>query len=101
MKKAHFVYCLSGLNQAIATVDTNEKGRFPFTLGILKAGVISAIATHSQYGTSEPVLKAVIRSSPPSMLLVPHANNNYKYPLERLSGKYSDFNGAFLRGICS
>lgn len=47
----------------IATVNTNEKGRFSITLGNLKVGDrVSAIATHPKYGTSEPAINAVIRT---------------------------------------
>jgi Right handed beta helix region len=51
------------LNQPLATAQANEKGRFGITLGGLKGGDrLSAIATHSDYGTSEPALNAEVRS---------------------------------------
>jgi parallel beta-helix repeat protein len=50
------------LNQAIATVNTDDTGRFSVKLGNLKAGErVSAIAIHPQYGTSEPAYPALIR----------------------------------------
>jgi Periplasmic copper-binding protein (NosD) len=50
------------LNEPIATVQTDEKGRFGLTLEGLKAGDrVSAIATHPQYGTSEPALNAEVK----------------------------------------
>jgi Right handed beta helix region len=53
------------LNEPIATVQTDEKGRFGLTLSGLKGGErVSAIATHPQYGTSEPALNAVILTIP-------------------------------------
>ncbi|MDZ7958475.1 MAG: right-handed parallel beta-helix repeat-containing protein [Aulosira sp. DedQUE10] len=51
------------LNEAIATVNTVNTGRFSVKLGNLKAGErVSAIAIHPQYGTSEPANLALIRS---------------------------------------
>lgn len=50
------------LNRAIATVTTDAKGRFGITLTNLQPGErISAIATHPQYGTSEPAINALIQ----------------------------------------
>lgn len=47
----------------LASVIVNEKGRFSITLGTLKPeDRVSAIATHPQYGTSEPGTNAIIRS---------------------------------------
>jgi hypothetical protein len=51
------------LNQAIATVQSNDEGKFSIILKDLKAGErLSAIATHPEYGTSEPALNAIVRS---------------------------------------
>ncbi len=50
------------LNQVIATVEADEEGKFSITLEDLKAGdKVSAIATHPEYGTSEPAENVVIR----------------------------------------
>ncbi|WP_009631937.1 right-handed parallel beta-helix repeat-containing protein [Synechocystis sp. PCC 7509] len=51
------------VGKPIATTKVDEKGRFSLSLGMLKPGErVSAIATHSQYGTSEPALNAVVQS---------------------------------------
>ncbi len=51
------------LNQAIATVNVEKDGSFSYVLGNIEAGErLSAIATHPQYGTSEPAENTVIRS---------------------------------------
>ncbi|MCU0537083.1 MAG: right-handed parallel beta-helix repeat-containing protein [Hydrococcus sp. Prado102] len=51
------------LNQAIATVKTDDKGKFSVILGDLKAGDrVSAIATHPEYGTSEPAYNISIKA---------------------------------------
>ena len=51
------------LNEAIATVSVGKDGSFSYVLGNIKAGErLSAIATHPQYGTSEPAENTVIRS---------------------------------------
>jgi parallel beta-helix repeat protein len=51
------------LSEAIATTTTDADGRFSFTLESLQPGDrVSAIATDSRYGTSEPALNAVIQS---------------------------------------
>lgn len=61
------------IGKPIATVKVNEKGRFSITQGILKPGDrVSAIATHPQYGTSEPAVNAVIRS-------IDNAGNNMSH----------------------
>jgi hypothetical protein len=50
------------LNEKIATVQADERGRFSLTLDGLKAGDrVSAIATHPEYGTSEPALNTLVR----------------------------------------
>ncbi len=50
------------VGKPIATTKVDEKGRFSANLGILKPGErISAIATHPQYGTSEPAVNAVVQ----------------------------------------
>lgn len=49
------------LSQPIAQVTTNKEGKFSFTLDNLNVGDhISAIATHPDFGTSEPAYNAVI-----------------------------------------
>jgi outer membrane protein OmpA-like peptidoglycan-associated protein len=49
------------LNTPLATVTTDAEGRFSYASSGLKPGdVISAIATDSVYGTSEPALNTVI-----------------------------------------
>lgn len=51
------------IGKPIATVNVNQKGRFSIKLGNLKPGDrVSAIATHPQYGTSEPAINAAIGS---------------------------------------
>jgi hypothetical protein len=51
------------LNKAITTVNVNADGKFSAILTNLKSGdCLSAIATHPQYGTSEPAINAVVRS---------------------------------------
>jgi Right handed beta helix region len=51
------------LNETLATVQTDEKGRFSLTIDGLKAGDrVSAIATHPEYGTSEPAANIKVRS---------------------------------------
>lgn len=51
------------VGKPIATTKVNEQGRFSITLKTLKPGErVSAIATHPQYGTSEPAVNAVVRS---------------------------------------
>jgi Right handed beta helix region len=50
------------IGKPIATTKVNQKGRFSITLRMLKPGErVSAIATHPQYGTSEPAVNAVVR----------------------------------------
>ncbi|MBD1862636.1 MULTISPECIES: OmpA family protein [Trichocoleus] len=52
------------LSKAIATATANEKGRFSATLTNVQPGEqISAIATDSRYGTSEPAANATIRTT--------------------------------------
>jgi outer membrane protein OmpA-like peptidoglycan-associated protein len=47
------------LSEPLTRVSTDEKGEFSVTLDNLQPGeTISAIATHPQYGTSEPALNA-------------------------------------------
>ncbi len=51
------------LSEPIATVATQERGQFNVTLNNLQPGdKVSAIATHAQYGTSEPALNAIVQS---------------------------------------
>jgi hypothetical protein len=52
------------LNQVIGSVKSDEKGNFTYNMGNLEPGArISAIATHPQYGTSEPAVNVLIRTS--------------------------------------
>ena len=49
------------IGKPIATAKVDEQGRFSINTRSLKSGErVSAIATHPQYGTSEPALNAVI-----------------------------------------
>ncbi|WP_204106422.1 MULTISPECIES: right-handed parallel beta-helix repeat-containing protein [Spirulina sp. CCY15215] len=49
------------LNVPLVSVSTNEEGKFAISLTNLRPGErISAIATHPDYGTSEPALNATI-----------------------------------------
>lgn len=51
------------LNEPLAEGIADEAGRFAITLNQLQPGDrLSAIATHPEYGTSEPALNAVIRT---------------------------------------
>ena len=53
----------SALGEVIARVKTDEKGRFKATFTDLQPGeMISAIATLSKYGTSEPAANSAIKS---------------------------------------
>jgi outer membrane protein OmpA-like peptidoglycan-associated protein len=55
-----------GLNQVITTVKADEKGKFAATLENLQPGeMVSAIATHPKYGTSEPAYSALVTSTNP------------------------------------
>ena len=57
------------LSVAIATTEANAEGLFSIKIAALPAGErVSAIATHPEYGTSEPAINAVIRSIPSSVL---------------------------------
>lgn len=51
------------LSEALTSVDTDENGEFNVTLTNLQPGEkVSAIATHPQYGTSEPAFNARVLS---------------------------------------
>ena len=51
------------LNQAMGSVEVDENGQFALSLEGLQPGErVSAIATHPEYGTSEPAVNALIRS---------------------------------------
>jgi parallel beta-helix repeat protein len=50
------------LSEPIATTETNAEGRFSFTLELSVGEVLSAIATHPDYGTSEPARNTTIRN---------------------------------------
>lgn len=52
------------LSEALIEIIANEEGRFAATLMDIEPGArISAIATHPDYGTSEPALNAMIRTA--------------------------------------
>ncbi len=52
------------LSEPLMTVPTDEQGEFRATLTTLQPGdIVSAIATHPKYGTSEPALNAQIVTS--------------------------------------
>lgn len=51
------------LSESLTSVSTDETGNFSVTLNTLQPGdKVSAIATHPQYGTSEPALNALVVS---------------------------------------
>lgn len=51
------------LSEPLRSITTDEQGEFSVTLNNLQPGdTVSAIATHPQYGTSEPALNALIQS---------------------------------------
>ncbi|NJK47866.1 right-handed parallel beta-helix repeat-containing protein [Candidatus Gracilibacteria bacterium] len=51
------------LNQRFKTVKTDDKGNFSLIVEVLKTGDrVSAIATHPEYGTSEPAENLLIRA---------------------------------------
>ena len=49
------------IQNPIHWLKVDEKGSLSVILGILKSERVSAIATHPQYGTSEPAVNAVVR----------------------------------------
>jgi outer membrane protein OmpA-like peptidoglycan-associated protein len=52
------------LSEPLTSVATDEQGQFSVTLNTLQPGdKVSAIATHPQYGTSEPALNALVQSA--------------------------------------
>jgi hypothetical protein len=52
----------NSLSELLTVVQTDEQGKFSATLTDLQPGDrVSAIATHPQYGTSEPAIEAAIR----------------------------------------
>ncbi len=54
------------LNKVLASVKTDEKGKFGAILENLQPGdLVSAIATHPKYGTSEPAYSALVTSTNP------------------------------------
>jgi Right handed beta helix region len=50
------------LSEPIATTETNAEGQFSFTVELAAGDVLSAIATHPRYGTSEPARNTTIRN---------------------------------------
>ena len=50
------------IQNPIHWLKVDEKGSLSVILGILKPGRVSAIATHPNYGTSEPAVNAVVKS---------------------------------------
>ncbi|PAX57112.1 OmpA family protein [Brunnivagina elsteri] len=58
------------LNQVITSVKADEKGKFGATLENLQPGeMVSAIATHPKYGTSEPAYSALVTSTNPEEMV--------------------------------
>jgi outer membrane protein OmpA-like peptidoglycan-associated protein len=54
------------LNQVLTSVKADNKGKFAATLENLQPGeIVSAIATHPKYGTSEPAYSALVTSTNP------------------------------------
>jgi hypothetical protein len=52
----------NSLSELLTVVQTDERGKFSATLTDLQLGDrVSAIATHPQYGTSEPAIESAIR----------------------------------------
>jgi outer membrane protein OmpA-like peptidoglycan-associated protein len=65
-----------GLSEAISTIKADDKGRFATVLDNLKAGeMVSAIASHPKYGTSEPAYDAVIQSPGSTLSARPKIQN--------------------------
>jgi hypothetical protein len=50
------------LSEPIATTEADADGRFSVTLELAAGDVLSAIATHPEYGTSEPAYNTTIRN---------------------------------------
>ena len=51
------------LSEPLTSVTTDEQGQFSITLNNLQPGEkVSAIATHPEYGTSEPALNALVQA---------------------------------------
>jgi outer membrane protein OmpA-like peptidoglycan-associated protein len=58
------------LNEVITSVKADDKGKFAATLENLQPGeIISAIATHPEYGTSEPADSALVTSTNPEEMV--------------------------------
>ncbi|MEA5569726.1 OmpA family protein [Calothrix sp. UHCC 0171] len=69
------------LHQVIAAAKADEKGKFAATLEELQPGeIISAIATHPEYGTSEPAYSAVVMSTNPETMAQVRQNLEFKKP---------------------
>ncbi len=63
------------LNKVLATVKADEKGKFAAILENLQPGdLVSAIATHPKYGTSEPAYSALVTSTNPEEMAQIRAN---------------------------
>ncbi|MBW4642777.1 MAG: OmpA family protein [Goleter apudmare HA4340-LM2] len=78
-KQALYTSGYGALSQPLATAPVDEKGNFSFTLADLQVGdVVSAIATDSRYGTSEPAVGAIIgaKGTTPNLTLSPKINPN-------------------------
>ena len=70
----------SALGEVIARVQADEKGRFKATFTDLQPGeMISAIATLSKYGTSEPAANSIIKSVNSDQNLI-SPNQNFETP---------------------
>lgn len=66
----------SALGEVISRVKTDDKGRFQTTFTNLQPGeMISAIATHPKYGTSEAAANAIIKSVSNSEIQNPQIQN--------------------------
>ena len=71
----------SALEQVIARVQADEKGRFKATFTDLQPGeIISAIATLPKYGTSEPAANSAIKSVNNSQIQNPSTIQNFQRP---------------------
>jgi outer membrane protein OmpA-like peptidoglycan-associated protein len=57
------------LTESLGTTTADGTGKFSFEVGDLESGtVVSAIATDSQYGTSEPARNAIVSTEPNAMM---------------------------------
>lgn len=78
-KQALYPFGYGALSQPLATAPVDDLGNFSFTLAGLQVGdVVSAIATDSRYGTSEPAFGAIIgaKGTTPKPTPSPQLNPN-------------------------